>query len=126
MLNDSWEMVAHVDPTNNLSPLAPARAVMNDIFSLAVCMGGLMLLVFSDLREERQAALIEGFQANDDWREKRRLMTTGQWLLAGVAYDTTQTPSSIFPPLVLAKTSLQDMAVYFCDMERLQLFPATT
>lgn len=88
LLNDSWEAVAHIDPTTRFSPLAPARAVMNDLFSLAVCMGGLMLLVFADLREEREANILPDFDYDDDWRKKRYLMTSGEWVLAAVAYDT--------------------------------------
>ena len=86
LLNDSWEAVAHIDPTTRFSPLAPARAVMNDLFSLAVSMGGLMLLVFADLREEREANILPDFDYDGDWRKKRYLMTSGEWLLAAVAY----------------------------------------
>lgn len=89
MINDSWEMVAHVDLTRNFHPLAPPRAVMNDLFSLAVCMGGLMLLIFADIREEREADITHDFGLGGDWGKKRHLMTLAQWLLAAVVYDLT-------------------------------------
>lgn len=84
MLNDSWEMVANVDPTRNFTPLTPPRAVLHDLFSMGVCMGGLILLLFSDSREKNAR---EGGDANfyDDWDKKRALFRIAQWFLAAIA-----------------------------------------
>lgn len=85
LLTDSWEMIAQLDPTYNFPPMKAPRAVMHDLFSLAVCVGGLMLMVFADLREERAAQVEDGFEKGSDWDAKRNLMDVGQWLLAVVA-----------------------------------------
>lgn len=84
MLNDSWEMIANADPTRNFTPLTAPRAVLHDLFSMGVCMGGLILLLFADIREQRDH---EGGQveAHDDWKDKRTLFGVAQWLLAAIA-----------------------------------------
>lgn len=85
MLTDSWEVIAQLDPTYNFPPMKAPRAVMHDLFSLAVCVGGLMLMVFSDLREERAAQVDDDFDKGHDWDAKRTGMDIAQWMLAVVA-----------------------------------------
>lgn len=85
MLTDSWEMIAQLDPTYNFPPMKAPRAVMHDLFSLAVSVGGLMLMLFSNLREERAAQVDDDFQKGSDWDAKRKLMDIAQWMLAVVA-----------------------------------------
>ena len=83
-MNDSWEMIAHIDPTDSFKPLNPARAVLHDLFSLAVCMGGLLLLLFADIREEHEAER-SGHSLDDDYQTKRKYLNVAQWFLAVVA-----------------------------------------
>lgn len=86
LLNDSWEMIAQMDPTANFPPLTPPRAALHDLFSLAVCMGGLMLILFSDIRDQRLMDYQPAFESDVVWDEKRRVVTIGKWMLAAVAY----------------------------------------
>merc|ERR1712000_109446 len=88
MLTDSWEMIAQLDPTYNFPPMKPPRAVMHDLFSLVVTVGGLMLMLFSDLREERAAQVDDSFDKGNDWNAKREVMDVAQWMLAIVACVT--------------------------------------
>jgi hypothetical protein len=83
LLNDSWEMIANADPTRNFIPLTAPRAVLHDLFSMGICMGGLILLLFSDIREKR--AREGGDDFADDWGQKRTLFGVAQWFLAAIA-----------------------------------------
>jgi len=85
-LNDSWETIAQLDPTLNFPPIKTARVVVHDLFSLAVCVGGLMLLLFMDLRERREAE--DGaymYERVGDWDTKRKVVMVAQWLVGAVA-----------------------------------------
>jgi hypothetical protein len=82
MLNDSWEMVAHTDPTGNFIPLAPPRVVLHDLFSMGVTMGGLILLLFADIREQRSEHSTEPF--DHDSTKKREFFSIAQWFLAAI------------------------------------------
>lgn len=85
MLNDSWEMVSQIDPTNNFVPLTAPRAVLHDLFSMGVCMGGLILLLFADIREQRSDISDEPVVYEDGWHEKRKFFNIAQWFLAAIA-----------------------------------------
>ena len=89
MLTDSWEMIAQLDPTYNFPPMKAPRAVMHDLFGLVVTVGGLMLMLFSDLREERAAQVDDSFDKGNDWNAKREVMDVAQWMLAIVACVAT-------------------------------------
>lgn len=77
-------MIAQLDPTLNFPPIKVARVVVHDLLSLAVCVGGLMLLLFMDLREERDAGG-DGYHRVSDWATKRKVATVAQWLVGAVA-----------------------------------------
>jgi hypothetical protein len=83
MINDSWEMIAQVDWTDSFPPLPPARAVLHDLVCLAVCMGGLMLMLFNDIRD-RQAGQADRERVHD-WELSRRFTVICQWMLGAVA-----------------------------------------
>lgn len=87
LLNDSWEMIANADPTRNFTPLSAPRAVLHDLFSMGVCMGGLILLLFADIREKRDYEDTQGNQETvyHDWQDKRTLFGVAQWFLAAIA-----------------------------------------
>uniref|UniRef100_A0A8H7K3W4 Uncharacterized protein n=1 Tax=Bionectria ochroleuca TaxID=29856 RepID=A0A8H7K3W4_BIOOC len=95
LLNDSWEMVSNVDTTGNFVPLSPPRAVLHDLFSLAVCMGGLMLLLFSDLRDQNVSQMVvfsnyriraEEIEAGRTiWNTKHEMFRAAQGFVAAVA-----------------------------------------
>lgn len=87
LLNDSWEMIANADPTRNFAPLTAPRAVLHDLFSMGVCMGGLILLLFADIREKRDYEDTQGNQGtiHHDWQDKRTLFGVAQWFLAAIA-----------------------------------------
>ncbi|KAI6785352.1 uncharacterized protein J7T54_006994 [Emericellopsis cladophorae] len=83
-LNDSWEMIAQLDPTLNFPPIKAARVVVHDLLSLAICVGGLMLLLFMDLRERREAD-DAAYDRGSDWDTKRKVVMVAQWLVGAVA-----------------------------------------
>lgn len=76
-------MIANADPTRNFTPLTAPRAVLHDLFSMGICMGGLILLLFSDIREKRAREGDDDFA--DDWGQKRTLFGVAQWFLAAIA-----------------------------------------
>jgi hypothetical protein len=102
LLNDSWEMVSNVDTTGNFVPLSPPRAVLHDLFSLAVCMGGLMLLLFSDLRDQNVSQMVvfsnyriraEEIEAGRTiWNTKHEMFRAAQGFVAAVAYVVISCP----------------------------------
>ncbi|CAH0047856.1 unnamed protein product [Clonostachys solani] len=102
LLNDSWEMVSNVDTTGNFVPLSPPRAVLHDLFSLAVCMGGLMLLLFSDLRDQNVSQMVvfsnyrirapEIEAGRTIWNTKHEMFRAAQGFVAAVAYVIISCP----------------------------------
>ncbi|KAK1249674.1 hypothetical protein MKX08_009677 [Trichoderma sp. CBMAI-0020] len=47
ILNDSYIVVAKLDRAFGFSPLSPARALLHDLFSLAISLGGIVMIIFS-------------------------------------------------------------------------------
>lgn len=60
ILNDSWIVVAKLDRALGFNPLSPARAVLHDLFALAISVGGIVMIVFS-----RYTYQVDGFAALD-------------------------------------------------------------
>ena len=83
-LSDSWEMIAQLDPTLNFPPIKAARVVVHDLLSLAICVGGFVLLLFMDLREEREAE-DDAYERVSDWDTKRKVGTVALWLIGAVS-----------------------------------------
>lgn len=50
MLNDSWQMLAFADTSLGFEPIRAGRAVMHDIFALAVTLGGIVLMLLSGMQ----------------------------------------------------------------------------
>lgn len=64
----------------------PPRALLHDLFSFAVCMGGLLIALFAKIREERAAKDIKDFPFNDEWYQKQEILNISLSILGGVAY----------------------------------------
>lgn len=47
ILNDSWIVVAKLDRALGFNPLSPARALLHDLFALAISLGGIVMIIFS-------------------------------------------------------------------------------
>ncbi|EHK21155.1 uncharacterized protein TRIVIDRAFT_70256 [Trichoderma virens Gv29-8] len=60
ILNDSWIVVAKLDRSLGFQPLSPARALLHDLFSLAISLGGIVMIIFS-----RYTYQADGFAALD-------------------------------------------------------------
>ncbi|KAM0253900.1 hypothetical protein ACHAQJ_007075 [Trichoderma viride] len=60
ILNDSWIVVAKLDRALGFRPLSPARALLHDLFSLAISLGGIIMIIFS-----RYTYQADGFAALD-------------------------------------------------------------
>ncbi|PTB66145.1 hypothetical protein BBK36DRAFT_1200183 [Trichoderma citrinoviride] len=60
ILNDSWIVVANIDRALGFRQLSPARALLHDLFSLAVSLGGIVMIIFS-----RYSYAADGFAALD-------------------------------------------------------------
>ncbi|ETS01911.1 hypothetical protein M419DRAFT_80298 [Trichoderma reesei RUT C-30] len=60
ILNDSWIVVANIDRALGFQQLSPARALLHDLFSLAVSLGGIVMIIFS-----RYSDAADGFAALD-------------------------------------------------------------
>jgi hypothetical protein len=94
MLNDSIEVVGVLDRTHGFPRLAPPRVLLYDLLSLAVSLGGIILILFSELGKA-YSWTGWGMSYNDwapiddeadDSNPSRRLMTVmAMWLLGIVA-----------------------------------------
>lgn len=60
ILNDSWIVVAKLDRGLGFHPLSPARALLHDLFALAISLGGIVMIIFS-----RYTYQADGFAALD-------------------------------------------------------------
>lgn len=89
LLNDSWQMVALTNNSRGFVALPPARAMLHDLVSMAICLGGLVLVIFtgtSSLTNDTDYNL----QFNLDYSpygkrySLRSMMATAQWFLIAV------------------------------------------
>ena len=92
LLNDSWQMVSVADRSIGFPPLAPGRALLHDMFSMAICMGGVVLIVFSGYamsdeeraaHEEQRLQNLEKYGQRDTF-DPIAMLRTGQWFLVAV------------------------------------------
>jgi hypothetical protein len=60
LLNDSWEMFSMVERPGSFPAISPQRIVMHDLCALAIGVGGITLLLFSNV----------GLTQNDDSANK--------------------------------------------------------
>ncbi|KAF5715623.1 hypothetical protein FGLOB1_2982 [Fusarium globosum] len=49
MLNDSWDVLAVTDASFTVPRLATSRRVLHDLFSLALCVGGIIMMWVSNI-----------------------------------------------------------------------------
>ncbi|RMJ18937.1 hypothetical protein BHE90_005029 [Fusarium euwallaceae] len=49
MLNDSWDMLATTDASMVVPRLAASRRVLHDLFSMALCVGGIIMMWVSNI-----------------------------------------------------------------------------
>ncbi|TQV92481.1 hypothetical protein V2A60_007167 [Cordyceps javanica] len=94
ILNDSWQMVSVTNRAMGFQALTPARAMLHDVVSLAISLGGLVLIIFT-------GASSTGKKDDDDDRDLQysssldhahygvaftlpSLMNAAHWFLVGV------------------------------------------
>ncbi|KAM5351113.1 hypothetical protein ACJ41O_003836 [Fusarium nematophilum] len=83
MLNDSWEAVAVSDSSASTPRLATSRRVLHDLFSLALCVGGIIMMWVSTIN------LADGDGSNKSEELKRQEMwvMTALWVLIAVVME---------------------------------------
>ncbi|KAF4119390.1 hypothetical protein GMORB2_4909 [Geosmithia morbida] len=84
ILNDSWEVASRFDPADHFPTLRAARTAMHDLISLAICLGGVMILLFTEASNTNRES--------DDWKLKRRYLTMDQAFLATISYVSKPVP----------------------------------
>ncbi|KAI9166447.1 hypothetical protein HJFPF1_02549 [Paramyrothecium foliicola] len=94
MLNDSIEVAGLLDRSRNWPRLAPPRVLLYDLLSLAVSLGGIILILFSELGKAYSWAswgldYSEWIRLEDEadtQKPSRKLMTVmAMWMLGVVA-----------------------------------------
>lgn len=90
LLNDSWQMVSIADRVMGFPPLPPGRAMLHDMFSMAICMGGVVLIIFAGYAVKDEERISDSLQMSlysadpyDSFDPKSMLMA-GQWFLVAV------------------------------------------
>ncbi|OAA71754.1 hypothetical protein LEL_08989 [Akanthomyces lecanii RCEF 1005] len=89
ILNDSWQMMSATNHSTGFQALPPARAMLHDMVSMAISLGGLVLVIFTG-----SGTADDGYDlqhALDDSQygaafTLRRLMNTAHWFLMAVMY----------------------------------------
>ncbi|KAM0561965.1 hypothetical protein ACHAPJ_002406 [Fusarium lateritium] len=76
MLNDSWEILAVTDASFTVPRLATSRRVLHDLFSLALCVGGIIMMWVSNIN-------ITSDKTAEQKRQEMWLMTA-LWALIAV------------------------------------------
>lgn len=84
MLNDSWEMVAILDRTQGFARLSPSRNLMHDLFSLALTVGGIVLILFSESGPSYEFNDRRRSDGPDVSYSKNAMVRTALYLLAAV------------------------------------------
>ncbi|CAM1505041.1 Fc.00g106780.m01.CDS01 [Cosmosporella sp. VM-42] len=79
MLNDSWEVAAIMDSSPAGFPrLTTGRRVLHDLFSLAICIGGIIMMWVSSVN------FGDPVPKTDDERKKERFILAGLWTVFAV------------------------------------------
>ncbi|KAK7427170.1 hypothetical protein QQZ08_006283 [Neonectria magnoliae] len=82
MLNDSWEVVALTDTWQTLPRLSTSRRVLHDLFSLALCIGGMIMMWVSNIHIGNDSK-----DMTSDERQQDKYLMTALWaLLAQIAW----------------------------------------
>jgi hypothetical protein len=83
MLNDSWEMVSILDSSHGFVRLSHTRVLMHDLFSLALTVGGIVLVLFS---ESGPAYASQGIRRRDvhNMYDKDHMLHASLYLQAAV------------------------------------------
>ncbi|EJP61890.1 hypothetical protein HC256_005511 [Beauveria bassiana] len=89
ILNDSWLVASTTNCAAGFQALPPARALLHDMVSLAICLGGLILIIFTGARSVNKDDDYEFQRLLDDEQfgeayTLRRLMSAAHWFLVGV------------------------------------------
>ncbi|KAF4983584.1 hypothetical protein FZEAL_1034 [Fusarium zealandicum] len=79
LLNDSWEAMAVTDTTESVPRLATSRRVLHDLFSMALCIGGIIMMWVSNIN-----ITSNGAAKSYDQRRQEKWVTGALWPLIGV------------------------------------------
>ncbi|KAF4340994.1 ferric reductase (metalloreductase) [Fusarium beomiforme] len=76
MLNDSWDILAVTDASFTVPRLAASRRVLHDLFSLALCVGGIIMMWVSNIN-------VSSYKTSEQKRQEQWLMAA-LWALIAV------------------------------------------
>lgn len=83
MLNDSWEVVAILDRSEDGFPrLSIGRRILHDLFSMVICIGGLVMIWVINLNNDDGSDSVESESERE--RKKNALLMTGMWMTLAV------------------------------------------
>lgn len=88
MLNDSWEVIAITDTWQTLPRLSSSRRVLHDLFSLALSVGGTIMLWVSNVR------LGDSNEVTFESRREQRYVMATLWGLLAQVYVTHRSGES--------------------------------
>ncbi|KAG8414622.1 hypothetical protein J3459_014211 [Metarhizium acridum] len=82
LLNDSWQMVAFADRSLGVASMGPHRTLMLDVFSLAVSLGGVVLMLVFNVqgKEVHELARHAGEEGEGDGGGTTFHRSTMAWL----------------------------------------------
>lgn len=81
MLNDSWEVVAILDRSEDGFPrLSIGRRILHDLFSMAICIGGLVMIWVVNFNGDDDNDIVK----SEHERKKNALLMTGMWMTLAV------------------------------------------
>lgn len=89
ILNDSWQMMSATNHTTGFQALPPARAMLHDMVSLAICLGGLVLVIFTGTGTADDGYDLQHSLDDSQYGAAftlRRLMNAAHWFLIAVMY----------------------------------------
>lgn len=82
MLNDSWEVVAILDRSEDGFPrLSIGRRILHDLFSMAICIGGLVMIWVVNFNNDDDD---DNDIVKSEHEQKNALLMTGMWMTLAV------------------------------------------
>ncbi|KAJ3486921.1 hypothetical protein NLG97_g6521 [Lecanicillium saksenae] len=90
LLNDSWQMMSVTNRSMGFEPLPAARAMLHDMVSMAICLGGIVLVIFTGTSVPKSDDY--DLQHSLDYSQYgeaftlRKLMDAAHWFLMAVIF----------------------------------------
>ncbi|KAJ6786661.1 hypothetical protein PWT90_03601 [Aphanocladium album] len=88
LLNDSWQMMSVTNRSMGFDTLPPARAMLHDMVSMAICLGGIVLVIFTGTsvgkNDEYDLQHSLDYSQFGEAFTLRKLMSAAHWFLMAV------------------------------------------